>query len=94
MELETIIKCSGLNYSTKSRLSLVDLNDMPDGLTDNTEKFSVRITMIGRCKKLQGENRCNLNDKKCIFGDLQPIERIDLEDDEFEDDEFFVRTDY
>lgn len=94
MEFETAIKCPGLNFLNKSRLSLVDLNNIPADLTDNSEKFSVRIIMIGRCKKLQEENRCNLTNKECVFRNLPIFERIDFEDGDFGDDEFYGRADY
>jgi len=94
LEVETAIKCPGLTFSNNSRLSLVDLNNIPSDLTDNSELFSVRITMIGRCKEMSGENRCNLTKKECIFKELPIFDRIDFEDDSFEDDEFFDRADY
>lgn len=91
MELVTSIICPGLN---KSRISLVDLNNIPTDLTDNSEKFIVRITMIGRCKKLQKENRCNLTNKECVFGGLPVSEIIDFEESDYDDNKFYGLAEY
>lgn len=85
MEFETSIRCSGLDNSSKSRITLVDLTDFSTGSTNGSEKFMVRITMLNSCKKMGEDNRCDLTKELCIFRDLPPIERRDVEDEEFDD---------
>ena len=85
MEFEILIRCPGLDNLSKSRLTLIDLTDLSSGLTSGSEKFMVRITMLNSCKKMGEDNRCDLTKELCIFRDLPPIEREDVEDEEFDD---------
>ena len=89
MEFETLIRCPGLDNSSNSRLTLVDLNDNSTDFAKDAENFMVRITMLNKCKKMGKDNRCDLTDELCIFRDLPPIERVDVEDEDFDDFERF-----
>lgn len=85
IELETAIRCPGVNFLNKSRLSLVDLNVIPTDLPDNSERFVARISMINKCKKLGLGNRCDLTNQDCIFRELPLIDSVDFEEEVFLD---------
>lgn len=89
MEFETFIRCPGLDNLSKSKLTLVDLTDFSTELETDSEKFMVRISMFNKCKKMRDDNRCDLTEKYCIFKDLPPIERQDVEDEDFDDQSYF-----
>ncbi|HNY04415.1 MAG TPA: hypothetical protein PKI92_01520 [Candidatus Woesebacteria bacterium] len=89
MEFETTIRCQGLEDLSKSRLSLVDLNDLPTDPANSSEKFMVRITKLDECKKIGPDNRCNLTGKNCIFRDLPPIESENIDEEDFDDQSYF-----
>jgi len=84
MEIETNINCPGVRYPDK-RLALVDLDKKDTVAQADSNKFLVRITMIGDCKNLvTTNNRCNLTNKSCIFRELPEIETYRF--DEYEGD--------
>jgi len=88
-ELETTIRCPGVNYLSELRLSLVGLNNMATELPDDSERFVVRISMINKCKKLGLDNQCDLTNQNCIFRELPPIDREDFEEEDFNDKSYF-----